>query len=163
MPHVSPLADVLPLKPEIVPLPVSGPGPAPVVGYLVLAPAGTDPTALLSAVRAEFRGPPAQAVPDEPAPPHVAVFDTEGRSISVHGRLLELTYLEYELLALLLAHPHRVFTRDQLVTTVWGYGPVGDRRTAGVHVARLLRKLGAARRSEIVTVHRVGYKYVPAG
>ena len=66
------------------------------------------------------------------------------------------------LLAHLVAHPHRVHTRDQLVTTVWGYGHVGDGRTVDVHVARLRRKLGAAHRSSIVTVRRVGYKYVPA-
>jgi DNA-binding response OmpR family regulator len=55
-----------------------------------------------------------------------------------------------------------VHTRDQLVTTVWGYGHVGDGRTVDVHVARLRRKLGAAHRSSIVTVRRVGYKYVPS-
>lgn len=174
MPNASRLAEVLPLKPEILPLPAAAPGQAPVVGYLVLAPAGTDATELLSAVRAEFRTPPARAavqprpLPEPPAPaapPGVAVgvaVDAEGRTVTVDGRALELTYLEYELLALLVAHPHRVFTRDQLVTTVWGYGPVGDRRTVDVHIARLRRKLGAVRRDEIVTVHRVGYKYAPA-
>ncbi|MYR58530.1 winged helix family transcriptional regulator, partial [Streptomyces sp. SID625] len=58
-------------------------------------------------------------------------------------------------------HPHRVHTRDQLVTTVWGYGHVGDGRTVDVHVARLRRKLGAEHRSAIQTVRRVGYKYAP--
>ena len=62
----------------------------------------------------------------------------------------------------LVAHPHRVHTRDQLVTTVWGYGHVGDGRTVDVHIARLRRKLGAEHRGSIVTVRRVGYKYAPA-
>ncbi len=75
--------------------------------------------------------------------------------------MLDLTYLEFELLAHLVAHPHRVHTRDQLVTTVWGYGHVGDGRTVDVHVARLRRKLGAAHRGAIQTVRRVGYKYAP--
>ncbi|MFD0566492.1 helix-turn-helix domain-containing protein [Kitasatospora saccharophila] len=75
--------------------------------------------------------------------------------------LLDLTYLEFELLAHLTEHPHRVHTRDQLVHTVWGYGHVGDGRTVDVHVARLRRKLGAAYRDTIVTVRRVGYKYAP--
>ncbi|MGW6507195.1 winged helix-turn-helix domain-containing protein, partial [Streptomyces niveus] len=49
----------------------------------------------------------------------------------------------------------------QLVTTVWGYGHVGDGRTVDVHVARLRRKLGAEHRQTIRTIRRVGYKYVP--
>ncbi|WP_146057110.1 winged helix-turn-helix domain-containing protein, partial [Streptomyces sp. SM14] len=90
--------------------------------------------------------------------------DTRARTVAVDAEALDLTYLEYELLALLVLHPHRVFTRDQLVTTVWGYGPVGDRRTVDVHIARVRRKLGADYRDRIVTVHRVGYKYVlPSG
>jgi DNA-binding response OmpR family regulator len=54
-----------------------------------------------------------------------------------------------------------VHTRDQLVTTVWGYGHVGDGRTVDVHIARLRRKLGAQYRTSIQTVRRVGYKYAP--
>ena len=69
------------------------------------------------------------------------------RTAEVDGRQLDLTYLEFELLAHLVAHPHRVHTRDQLVTTVWGYGHVGDGRTVDVHVARLRRKLGAEHRA----------------
>lgn len=88
--------------------------------------------------------------------------DAERRTAHVQGRLLELTFLEFELLAHLVAHPQRVHTRDQLVTTVWGYGHVGDGRTVDVHIARLRRKLGAEHRSSIVTVRRVGYKYVPS-
>jgi DNA-binding response OmpR family regulator len=48
-----------------------------------------------------------------------------------------------------------------LVTTVWGYGHVGDGRTVDVHVARLRRKLGAEHRRTIRTVRRVGYTYAP--
>ena len=88
-------------------------------------------------------------------------IDTVRRTAEVDGRQLDLTYLEFELLAHLVAHPHRVHTRDQLVTTVWGYGHVGDGRTVDVHVARLRRKLGAEHRGAIQTVRRVGYKYAP--
>ena len=73
-------------------------------------------------------------------------IDTVQRTAEVDGRQLDLTYLEFELLAHLVAHPHRVHTRDQLVTTVWGYGHVGDGRTVDVHIARLRRKLGAEHR-----------------
>lgn len=83
------------------------------------------------------------------------------RTAAVDGRELDLTYLEFELLAHLVTHPHRVHTRDQLVTTVWGYGHVGDGRTVDVHIARLRRKLGSEHRRAIQTVRRVGYKYTP--
>ncbi|MFF8771056.1 winged helix-turn-helix domain-containing protein [Kitasatospora sp. NPDC015120] len=87
--------------------------------------------------------------------------DVERRNAYVDGRLLDLTYLEFELLAHLTEHPQRVHTRDHLVSAVWGYGHVGDGRTVDVHVARLRRKLGVAYRDSIVTVRRVGYKYTP--
>ncbi|OLZ69306.1 transcriptional regulator [Streptomyces sp. IMTB 2501] len=135
------------------------PGQPPMVGYLVLVPADQRPPFL------------PVAVPDQPetapgagagtgAEPLVRI-DTVRRTAGIDGRELDLTYLEFELLAHLVAHPHRVHTRDQLVTTVWGYGHVGDGRTVDVHIARLRRKLGAEYRHAIQTVRRVGYKYTP--
>ncbi|WP_333770091.1 winged helix-turn-helix domain-containing protein, partial [Streptomyces sp. IBSBF 2435] len=125
-------------------------GGAPMVGYLVLVPA--EPGAAVP--------PP---VADTPlAPAHGVRIDEDRRTAAVDDRQLDLTYLEFELLAHLVAHPHRVHSRDQLVTTVWGYGHVGDGRTVDVHIARLRRKLGAEHRASIVTVRRVGYKYAPA-
>jgi DNA-binding response OmpR family regulator len=124
------------------------PGRPPMVGYLVLVPADQAADAAPSAA-------PSTGV-DGPV-----VIDSVRRTALVDGRTLDLTYLEFELLAHLVAHPHRVHTRDQLVTTVWGYGHVGDGRTVDVHVARLRRKLGAERRRTIQTVRRVGYKYTP--
>ncbi|MEV6840076.1 winged helix-turn-helix domain-containing protein [Streptomyces sp. NPDC051133] len=131
------------------------PGRPPMVGYLVLVPADQRPPFL------------PVAVPDQPEA--AAAADTDPlvridpvqRTASVDGRELDLTYLEFELLTHLVAHPHRVHTRDQLVTTVWGYGHVGDGRTVDVHIARLRRKLGAEHRRTIQTVRRVGYKYTP--
>ncbi|MFJ9346266.1 winged helix-turn-helix domain-containing protein [Streptomyces sp. NPDC101237] len=137
------------------------PGRPPMIGYLVLVPADQRPPFLPVAV------PDAQeetGLPGEPAAqgtrPLVTV-DPVQRTAQVDGRELDLTYLEFELLAHLVAHPNRVHTRDQLVTTVWGYGHVGDGRTVDVHVARLRRKLGAEHRRTIQTVRRVGYKYTP--
>ncbi|WP_033212273.1 winged helix-turn-helix domain-containing protein [Kitasatospora phosalacinea] len=127
---------------------------SPLVGYLVLVPAETTTTP--AAVEA-----PATVRPfTRPADSGISV-DLDRRNAYVDGSLLDLTYLEFELLAHLTEHPHRVHTRDQLVHTVWGYGHVGDGRTVDVHVARLRRKLGAAYRDTIVTVRRVGYKYAP--
>uniref|UniRef100_UPI000A37A98C winged helix-turn-helix domain-containing protein n=1 Tax=Streptomyces carpinensis TaxID=66369 RepID=UPI000A37A98C len=142
------------------------PGRPPMIGYLVLVPADQRPP---------FPPVPV-AVPDHPeaALPGAATeagaeggdplvrIDPVRRTAEVAGRRLDLTYLEFELLAHLVAHPHRVHTRDQLVTTVWGYGHVGDGRTVDVHIARLRRKLGAEHRRTIQTVRRVGYKYAPS-
>src|SRR5262249_22988787 len=76
------------------------------------------------------------------------------------GELLDLTYLEYELLAHLVAHPLRVHTRSQLLALVWGCSAPAPSRTVDTHVARLRGKLGEHRDS-IETVPRVGYRYRP--
>ncbi|GAA3867821.1 winged helix-turn-helix transcriptional regulator [Streptomyces sedi] len=163
LPDLSELSDVtVTLAPESQ----TADGSVPLVGYLVLAPAGTQPAQLseLFAAQASSSPPanrPAAVPPEERPAPRGIVVDTEERTASVDGAPLQLTYLEFELLAHLVRHPHRVYTRESLVATIWGYGPVGDQRTVDVHVARLRRKLGAAYRERIVTVRRVGYKYVP--
>ncbi|WP_328678606.1 winged helix-turn-helix domain-containing protein [Streptomyces sp. NBC_00322] len=140
-----PGATWLPAPPHTLP---TLPGRPPMVGYLVLVPADQQPQ------REQEQEPGEQG--DGPVR-----IDATQRTALVDGQALDLTYLEFELLAHLVAHPHRVHTRDQLVTTVWGYGHVGDGRTVDVHVARLRRKLGAEHRRTIQTVRRVGYKYTP--
>ncbi|MGW5565482.1 winged helix-turn-helix domain-containing protein [Streptomyces tendae] len=155
-----PGATWLPAPPHALP-PL--PGRPPMVGYLVLVPADQQPPFRLQGVAA----PPPEGRDDgddqdrarDEAP--LVRIDSARRVAAVEGRELDLTYLEFELLAHLVTHPHRVHTRDQLVTTVWGYGHVGDGRTVDVHVARLRRKLGAEHRHTIQTVRRVGYKYTP--
>ncbi|MBV2156251.1 winged helix-turn-helix domain-containing protein [Kitasatospora sp. SUK 42] len=131
----------------------------PMIGYLVLVPA-ESPAAPSVVPNAPGTGAPGAVRPVRPAGRGITV-DTERRNAYVDGRLLDLTYLEFELLAHLTEHPQRVHTRDHLVSAVWGYGHVGDGRTVDVHVARLRRKLGPAYRGTIVTVRRVGYKYTP--
>lgn len=161
-----PGATWLPAPPHTLP---ALPGQPPMIGYLVLVPADQQP-ALAGATASPLRpgGAPSAQRPAPEAPadegaPHAGPvrIDATRRTASVDGVALDLTYLEFELLAHLVAHPHRVHTRDQLVTTVWGYGHVGDGRTVDVHVARLRRKLGAEYRRSIQTVRRVGYKYTP--
>ncbi|MFG3245714.1 winged helix-turn-helix domain-containing protein [Streptomyces sp. NPDC048187] len=155
-----PGATWLPAPPHTLP---ALPGHPPMVGYLVLVPADQRPPfGNPGPSRGRTPGP-AQNRPRGQAQdgdPLVRI-DPARRTAAVEGRELDLTYLEFELLAHLVAHPHRVHTRDQLVTTVWGYGHVGDGRTVDVHVARLRRKLGAEHRQTIQTVRRVGYKYTP--
>ncbi|MBX7548653.1 winged helix-turn-helix domain-containing protein [Streptomyces sp. tea 10] len=140
------------------------PGQPPMVGYLVLVPADQRPPFLPVALpeqSAETEQAEAGRGETGPGAEQVVRIDPVQRTADVAGRELDLTYLEFELLAHLVAHPHRVHTRDQLVTTVWGYGHVGDGRTVDVHIARLRRKLGAQYRQTIQTVRRVGYKYTP--
>ena len=86
------------------------------------------------------------------------VIDEASYSAKVHGRPLDLTYKEFELLRFLAAHPSRVFTREQLLSEVWGYDYFGGTRTVDVHVRRLRAKLGELD-SLIGTVRNVGYRF----
>ncbi|MFF1496218.1 winged helix-turn-helix domain-containing protein [Streptomyces sp. NPDC058304] len=143
------------------------------IGYLVFLPADVDPVALMKAhgIRPEIRSlePGTLPAPEpEPAPHPDPVqlddairVDRARRLVEVDGCELELTYLEFDLLAHLVSHPYTVHTRDALISGIWGYGHIGDGRTVDVHVARLRRKLGPAYRDRISTVRRVGYRYVP--
>jgi DNA-binding response OmpR family regulator len=79
----------------------------------------------------------------------------------LRGRVLDLTFKEFELLKYLVQHPGRVFTRAQLLQEVWGYDYFGGTRTVDVHVRRLRAKLGAEYESLIGTVRNVGYRFVP--
>ncbi|QFG22109.1 response regulator transcription factor [Actinomadura sp. WMMB 499] len=79
----------------------------------------------------------------------------------LRGRVLDLTFKEFELLKYLAQHPGRVFTRAQLLQEVWGYDYFGGTRTVDVHVRRLRAKLGAEYEALIGTVRNVGYRFVP--
>lgn len=72
---------------------------------------------------------------------------------------VDLTYMEYELLRFFVEHPHRVWSREQLLSKVWGYEYYGGARTVDVHVRRLRAKLGEHRASWITTVRSVGYRF----
>lgn len=88
-------------------------------------------------------------------------IDTESYEVSVGGRLLDLTFKEYELLRFLVSHPGRVFTRDLLLSRVWGEDYYGGTRTVDVHVRRLRLKLGVEHDAMIQTVRNVGYRFHP--
>ena len=88
------------------------------------------------------------------------VIDEASYSAKVHGRPLDLTFKEFELLRFLATHPSRVFTREQLLSEVWGYDYFGGTRTVDVHVRRLRAKLGPEHEAMIGTVRNVGYKFV---
>ena len=86
------------------------------------------------------------------------VIDEASYSAKVHGKPLDLTFKEFELLRFFATHPSRVFTREQLLSEVWGYDYFGGTRTVDVHVRRLRAKLGD-QESLIGTVRNVGYRF----
>jgi DNA-binding response OmpR family regulator len=83
-------------------------------------------------------------------------LDPGRRQVHVHGELLSLTPTEFDLLGHLLGRPGRVFTREELLASVWGYASAAGTRTVDVHVAQVRAKLGGAA-SLIRTVRGVGY------
>jgi DNA-binding response OmpR family regulator len=89
-------------------------------------------------------------------------IDEASYQATASGRPLDLTFKEFELLRFLVGNPGRVFTREQLLSDVWGYDYFGGTRTVDVHVRRLRAKLGD-RESVIGTVRNVGYRFAPSG
>ncbi|HEX6475721.1 MAG TPA: response regulator transcription factor [Acidimicrobiales bacterium] len=86
-------------------------------------------------------------------------LNLETYQAAVEGRPLDLTYMEYELLRFLATHPGKVFTREILLSRVWGYEYFGGARTVDVHVRRLRAKLGEEHANLIQTVRSVGYRF----
>jgi DNA-binding response OmpR family regulator len=87
------------------------------------------------------------------------VLNLETYQASIAHRPLDLTYMEYELLKFLAQHPGKVFTREILLSRVWGYEYYGGARTVDVHIRRLRAKLGEEHANLIQTVRSVGYRF----
>jgi DNA-binding response OmpR family regulator len=87
------------------------------------------------------------------------VLNLETYQASVATKPLSLTFMEYELLKFLATHPGKVFTRETLLSRVWGYEYYGGARTVDVHVRRLRAKLGEEHANLISTVRSVGYRF----
>ena len=87
------------------------------------------------------------------------VIDQERYEISVAGRRVILTYKEYQLLCLLATNPGRVYSREALLSRVWGYDYFGGTRTVDVHIRRLRSKVEDATHLFIETVRNVGYRF----
>ena len=116
-----------------------------------------SPRELVARVRAVLR----RAEPDAGDDALVVgdiVLEPAGRTVSVAGTPVELTGMEFDLLAFLLAHPGIVMSREHLLERVWGLSFPGGTRTVDVHVAQLRRKLERA--DLIRTVRGSGYKAV---
>lgn len=87
------------------------------------------------------------------------MLNLETYQASIEGRPLDLTYMEYELLKFLAQNPGKVFTREMLLSRVWGYEYYGGARTVDVHIRRLRAKLGEEHANLIQTVRSVGYRF----
>jgi DNA-binding response OmpR family regulator len=99
-----------------------------------------------------------------PGPPPIAVgplsVDVDGREVRVDGRSVDLTRIEFDLLATMAARPRTAFSRRQLIDAVWGDGWFGDEHLVDVHIGHLRRKLGddASSPRFVRTVRGIGYR-----
>ncbi len=87
------------------------------------------------------------------------MLNLETYQAAISGKPLDLTFMEYELLKFLASHPGKVFTRETLLSRVWGYDYYGGARTVDVHVRRLRAKLSEEHAPLIQTVRSVGYRF----
>jgi two-component system response regulator ResD len=90
------------------------------------------------------------------------VIDPETRDVTLDGGPVQLTAKEFDLLFFLASHPRHVFSRDQLMSRVWGYAAAFDTGTVTVHIRRLRSKIEVdpARPTRLETVWGVGYRFV---
>lgn len=86
-------------------------------------------------------------------------IDMNAYQVTLNGRPVNLTYKEYELLRFLALAPGRVFSREVLLSRVWGYDYYGGSRTVDVHIRRLRSKIEDASHTFVETVRSVGYRF----
>lgn len=85
-------------------------------------------------------------------------INTKSHIVSVNDKYIELTFKEYELLKLLMKNEGKVFSREEILTKIWGYDYEGNTRTVDTHIKRIRGKLGYESR-HIITLIRSGYKF----
>ncbi len=125
-----------------------------------------SPQELVSRVRAVLRRSAPKQEDSKTDPPLTfgsLVIDPGGRTVTMSNADISLTAKEFDLLYLLAKHPHRVFTRDQLLEQIWGMTDFIDPGTVTVHVHRLREKIEvrASMPVHLLTVWGVGYKFEP--
>lgn len=86
------------------------------------------------------------------------VIDIPAHTVTLGGNPVELTIKEHNILVKLSSKPDRIYSREQLLDSIWGVDFVGDSRTVDSHVARLRTKLGAWGEKHLKTAYGVGYK-----
>jgi DNA-binding response OmpR family regulator len=103
-------------------------------------------------------------LPEQPDLRHFGdlTVDPGAREVRLHGNLISLTKIEFDILDLLSGSPRRIFTREQLLEQIWGEW-FGDDHVIEVHVGKLRKKLGesAASPRHIRTLRGVGYRFEP--
>jgi DNA-binding response OmpR family regulator len=119
-----------------------------------------SPVEVVARVKAVMRRVSAPPDPDRVLRAGPAQLEPSSRRVLLDGAEVELTRLEFDLLAELAAHPRVVYTRERLLEKVWGYQSAVGGKTVDVHVANLRRKLGDD--IGIVAVRGVGYRLEPA-
>ena len=87
-------------------------------------------------------------------------IDLERYEVTLSGRKVALTYKEFQLLALLASNPGRVYSREVLLSTLWGFDYLGGTRTVDVHIRRLRSKIEASDRVYLETIWNVGYRFI---
>ncbi len=87
------------------------------------------------------------------------VIDRERYTVTLDGEVVDLTFKEYELLSFLASNPGKPFTREALLSRVWGYDYYGGSRTVDVHIRRIRAKI-ERREQYIETLRNVGYRFV---
>jgi two-component system alkaline phosphatase synthesis response regulator PhoP len=87
------------------------------------------------------------------------VMDLGNYTVQIAGRTVDLTYKEYELLRFLATNRERVYSRETLLSKVWGYDFYGGARTVDVHIRRLRSKIEDRTHTFIETVRNVGYRF----
>lgn len=125
-----------------------------------------SPRELVARVKAVLRR--SGAAPPEAAARRVVgsiAVDAQRREVTLDGKSVRLKPREFDVLWLLACNEGRVFTRDQLIETVWGFDFDGDPRTVDVHIRRIRRALGDDARSPryLHTIHGLGYKLTSPG
>lgn len=118
-----------------------------------------SPKEVVARVRAVLRRVSDSPAPDGPLRAGEATLDPRARTCVVRGRAVDLTKIEFDLLAELAAHPNVVYSRERLLERVWGYRSAVGTKTVDVHVANLRKKLDA--NTGIVAVRGVGYRMEP--
>jgi DNA-binding response OmpR family regulator len=126
------------------------------VDELIVRPFGpTELRARIARARRQANG----IAPDDIVRIDTLQIDLATYQVAIAGEPIDFTYMEYELLKFLATHPNRVFSREALLSRVWGYDYYGGERTVDVHVRRVRAKLGVEHAQRIKTVRSVGYRF----
>lgn len=117
-----------------------------------------SPSILVKRVEALLRRSGSKSVANDEKKFNDLIFNDNAHEVRLGGKEIDLTLKEYNILKKFLEAPGRVFSREQLLDSVWGYDFTGDIRTVDSHVARLRTKLGDWGAMHLKTVYGIGYK-----